>query len=136
MAMTHQTLSAILGGQVGMGDKEIGNVGFNGLSQELASTRAQNIGQQILEFPWLTQGNNGIVGHGVSLLLGDVVGFVTATIRRPFSSHRHQLRRTARPSISQDAAIRSARRAAMKVSVFQWSWGTGLTSRSPIGQRP
>ena len=66
--MTHQPLSAILGGQVGVGCKEIGNFGFNRLCQELASTLPQHVGQQIFEFPWLAQGNNGIVGHGVSLL--------------------------------------------------------------------
>jgi hypothetical protein len=66
--MTHQTLPAILGGQVGMGRKEIGNFGFNRLDQKLASTLAQHVAQQIFEFPWLAQGNNGIVAHGVSLL--------------------------------------------------------------------
>ena len=68
MAMTHQTLPAILGGQVSMGCKEVGNFGLNGLCQKLASALAQNIGQQIFEFPWLAQGNNCIVLHGVSRL--------------------------------------------------------------------
>jgi hypothetical protein len=29
---------------------------------------AQHVGQQIFEFPWLAQGDNGVVLHGVSLL--------------------------------------------------------------------
>jgi hypothetical protein len=60
MAMSNQTLPTILRGQIDMGCKEVGNFGFDRLSQELASTLAQNFGQQILEFPWLTQGNNGV----------------------------------------------------------------------------
>ena len=60
MAMSNQTLPTILRGQIGMGCKEISNFGFNGLCQKLASTLAQNIRQQILEFPWLAQGNNAV----------------------------------------------------------------------------
>jgi hypothetical protein len=68
MAMTHQTLPPIFGGQVGVGCKEIGNFGFNRLCQKLASALPQHVGQQIFEFPWLVQGDNGIFAHGVSLL--------------------------------------------------------------------
>jgi hypothetical protein len=38
------------------------------LSQQLAGALAQHVSQQIFEFPWLAQGYNGIVLHGVSFL--------------------------------------------------------------------
>lgn len=53
-----------------MGCKEFSDFGFDCLSQELARSLAQHIGQQIVEFPWLPQGNNGIHSPGVSLLAG------------------------------------------------------------------
>jgi hypothetical protein len=68
MAVAHQTLPAILGGQVRMGGKKVRHLGFDRSSQELAHSLAQHVGQQIFEFPWLAQGNNGIVLQGVSLL--------------------------------------------------------------------
>jgi hypothetical protein len=68
MAVAHQTLPAILGGQVRMGGKKVRHLGFDRSSQELARSLAQHVGQQIFEFPWLAQGNNGIVLQGVSLL--------------------------------------------------------------------
>ena len=40
MPMTHQTLPAIFGGQVGVGGKEISDFGFNRLCQELAGALA------------------------------------------------------------------------------------------------
>jgi hypothetical protein len=56
MAMTHQTLPAILGGQVSMACEKISNFGFDSLSQQLAGALAQHVSQQIFEFPWLAQG--------------------------------------------------------------------------------
>jgi hypothetical protein len=46
------------------------------------------------------------------------------------------LRRLIGPSNSQGAVIRSHRRAATNVSVFQWPYGTLSTRRSPTPQRP
>ena len=50
-----------------LGKKRV-DFGLNRMRQELASSLAHHVGQQIFEFPWLAQGNNSIVGHGVSLL--------------------------------------------------------------------
>ena len=96
MAMSNQALPAILGGQVGMGCKEISDFGFDRPSQELAGSLAKHVGQQIFEVPWLAKGNNSIVGHGVSLLSGRCGWLITATIRQLLSERRHQLSRIAR----------------------------------------
>jgi hypothetical protein len=99
MAMSNQTLPAILGGQIGMGCKEVSNFGFNRLSQELTRSLPQHVGQQIFEFPWLEKGNNGILFHGVSLLAG----------RCGWLHHRHDTpppRRPPSPTLTHSSTLR------------------------------
>ena len=54
-----------------------GNLRFNGLCQELASSGAEYFGQRIGRHPWMVQRDNTIFRHGVSLLAWRPRGFVT-----------------------------------------------------------
>ena len=53
-------------------------------------TRAgsQNFGERIVDCPFLSKGNNSILGHGVTLLLGGSGGLITNPVTPP-SSPRH-----------------------------------------------
>ena len=59
-------------------------------------TRAgsQNFGEWIVDCPFLSKGNNSILGHGVTLLLGGSGGLITNPVTPP-SSHRHPISRVA-----------------------------------------
>ena len=59
-------------------------------------TRAgsQNFGEWIVDCPFLSKGNNSILGHGVTLLLGGSGGLITNPVTPP-SSHRHPVSRIA-----------------------------------------
>ena len=63
-------------------------------------TRAgsQNFGERIVDCPFLSKGNNSILGHGVTLLLGGSGGLITNPVTPP-SSHRHPVSRITLPSL-------------------------------------
>src|SRR5208282_3398581 len=67
------------------------------------STRAgsQYFSERIVDCPFLSKGNNSILSHGVTLLLGGSGGLITNPVTPP-SSHRHPV-----SSIAQASAIRS-----------------------------
>ena len=68
VAMTHQAPAAVFGLQMFMRRQHGGNLRFNGLCQELASSGAEYCGQRIGRHPWMVQRDNTIFRHGVSLL--------------------------------------------------------------------
>src|ERR1700679_1430542 len=59
-------------------------------------TRAgsQNFRERIVDRPFLSKGDNSILGHGVTLLLGGSGGLITNPVTPP-SSHRHPVSRIA-----------------------------------------
>src|SRR5271166_2533534 len=61
-------------------------------------TRAgsQNFGERIVDCPFLSKGNNSILSHGVTLLLGGSGGLITNPVTPP-SSHRHPVSSIAPP---------------------------------------
>ena len=77
VAMTHQAPAAVFGLQMFMRRQHGGNLRFNGLCQELASSAAEYCGQRIGRHPWMVQRDNTIFRHGVSLLAWRPGGFVT-----------------------------------------------------------
>ena len=68
-------------------------------------TRAgsQNFGEWIVDRPFLSKGNNSILGHGVTLLLGGSGGLITNPVTPP-SSHRHPVSRIAQPERAEDGS--------------------------------
>ena len=77
VAMTHQAPAAVFGLQIFMRRQHGGNLRFNGLCQELASSGAEYFAQRIGRHPWMVQRDNTIFRHGVSLLAWRPGGFVT-----------------------------------------------------------
>ena len=75
--MTHKAPAAVFGLQMFMRRQHGGNLRFNGLCQELASSGAEYCGQRIGRHPWMVQRDNTIFRHGVSLLAWRPGGFVT-----------------------------------------------------------
>ena len=75
--MTHKAPAAVFGLQMFMRRQHGGNLRFNGLCQELASSGAEYCGQRIGHHPWMVQRDNTIFRHGVSLLAWRPGGFVT-----------------------------------------------------------
>ena len=84
--MAHNPTTAVFSDQGGMFAKQGLNLSLNRLLKQPPGAVAQNLGQRILERPWLLQSDNAILGHGVSLLSGKCGWLVTATIRHPLIS--------------------------------------------------
>jgi hypothetical protein len=78
MSVTNQTPMAIIRRQMGVSRKRLGNLGFDRLRQQGARAIAQDLGQRIGDLARLAQGEDLILFHGVSILVGYVAG-----------SHRH-----------------------------------------------
>jgi hypothetical protein len=68
MAVPHHTPTPILGAKMGMRAENIIDFRFNRLGEKLTRTHAQQIRQRVINRTWLTQRNNCILQHGVSLL--------------------------------------------------------------------
>src|SRR5680860_1750636 len=68
MAMPHDAPVAVRGLQLGVLGEKIGDLGLDCLSEQGARTIAQDIGELVVERPWLNQFDDSIVGHGISLL--------------------------------------------------------------------
>ena len=48
--------------------QELRDLRLDGLGQQHARSVAQNVGELVIERPWLNQLDNAIVGQGISLL--------------------------------------------------------------------
>jgi len=66
MAVAHHTLATVLSLQVGVLFKKICCFRLHGFGQKRACSRAQNLGEQVGEIPWLGQRNHISFRHGVS----------------------------------------------------------------------
>src|ERR1700730_16238886 len=68
MPVAHQPAVAIIGQLVGMAAEETRNLGLHGMRQQRSRAVAQNFSQWIRKRSWLSQLDDIILGHGVSLL--------------------------------------------------------------------
>jgi hypothetical protein len=68
MAVTHDASTAVLRPEIDVATQEHCHLGLDGLRQKGPRPGAQHFGQRVFERPWLHELDNGIVGHGVSLL--------------------------------------------------------------------
>ena len=64
------------------------------LGDQPTGARAQDFGERIVDFAFLPEGDNSILGHGVTLLREVRAGLVTNPVTPP-SSHRHPVSRVA-----------------------------------------
>ena len=76
--------------------------------QSAGARRSQDFGERIIDGPFLTEGNNSILGHGVTLLLGGSGGLITNPVTPP-SSYRHPVSPIARTIHRSDARPFSCR---------------------------
>ena len=74
--------------EAGMPGQEVGKLRLDRLLNQTFRPRAQNFTQRIVNFVWLTQRNNSILVHGVTLLREVRAGFDTNPVT-PLQSHRH-----------------------------------------------
>src|SRR5205823_8576258 len=68
MAVAHHAPLARRGLQIGMLCEKLGNLRFDGLSQQRTRAAAQDLREGIGEGPWLGELDDVTVGHGVSLI--------------------------------------------------------------------
>ena len=68
MAVADDALAAILGLEIGMLAEKLGDLRLDCLGQQGTRPVAQDLGELVVERPWLNQFDDVIVGHGISLL--------------------------------------------------------------------
>jgi hypothetical protein len=77
---------------------------FHRLGDQPPRPRAQDFRECVIDRPFLSQGDNSILVHGVTLLLGDSGGLITNPVTPPSSppspSFRHS---STSPSVKRDA---------------------------------
>jgi hypothetical protein len=71
-----------------VGAKEGRKFGLHRLLDQPLRARAQDFSERVVDFVFLAEGNNFILGHGVTLLLGGSGRLDTNPVTPP-SSHRH-----------------------------------------------
>jgi hypothetical protein len=90
MAVANNTLAAILRGEMDMGGERLGNFRLDGLGKQLPRAFAQDFGKGIGKLTRLTQADDGIGFHGVSILSGCVAGSSPPRYAAPLSQPSHQ----------------------------------------------
>jgi hypothetical protein len=84
MPVAHQTPPAIIPRQMGVSRKRLGDLSFNCLRQQGTRAIAQDLGQRIGDLARLAQGDDLILFHGVSILVG-ICGRLTPPLIRRLS---------------------------------------------------
>ncbi len=75
------------------------------LGDQTTRAGSQYFSERIVDCPFLSKGNNSILSHGVTLLLGGSGGLITNPVTPP-SSHRHPVSRIARIGSPSAASFR------------------------------
>ncbi len=68
MTVPHDALAAIFSLQIAMLGEEVRHLRLNSMNEQRSRPVAQNLGERIVDGPWLNQLDDGIGLHGVSLL--------------------------------------------------------------------
>ena len=66
--MSNDTLAAVRQLEIGVRPQERRELGLHGLLDQPLRARAQDFGERVVDFVFLAEGNNSILGHGVTLL--------------------------------------------------------------------
>src|SRR3981081_3626706 len=94
MSGANDARGAVRKGQIGVrGEKRI-EFDLNRPCNQPTSAGSQNFGERIIDFVFLSETDDSILVHGVTLLLGDSGGLVTNPVTPP-SSPRHPVSRIA-----------------------------------------
>ena len=81
----------------GRGQKRL-ELRLDRLGNQPTRAGSQNFGERIVDRPFPTKGNNSILGHRVTLLLGGSGGLITNPVTPP-TSHRHPVPRIAHSNL-------------------------------------
>src|SRR5208282_5534267 len=88
MSVANYALAAVRKGQIGVRGKKRIEFDLNRPCNQPTSAGSQNFGERIIDFVFLSERDDAILVHGVTLLLGDSGGLVTNPVTPP-SSPRH-----------------------------------------------
>jgi hypothetical protein len=88
MSVANDALAAVRKGQIGVRGKKRIEFDLNRPCNQPTSAGSQNFGERIIDFVFLSERDDAILVHGVTLLLGDSGGLVTNPVTPP-SSPRH-----------------------------------------------
>ena len=103
MSVANDTLAAVRKGQIGVRGKKRIEFDLNRPCNQPASAGSQNFGERIIDFVFLSERDDAVLVHGVTLLLADSGGLVTNPVTPP-SSPRHPVSRIARNMTAPDAS--------------------------------
>ena len=92
--MANYALAAVRKGQIAVQGKKRIEFDLNRPCNQPTSAGSQNFGERIIDFVFLSERDDAILVHGVTLLLGDLGGLVTNPVTPP-SSPRHPVSRIA-----------------------------------------
>src|SRR5208282_2594148 len=106
MSVANYALAAVRKGQIGVRGKKRIEFDLNRPCNQPTSAGSQNFGERIIDFVFLSERDDAILVHGVTLLLGDSRGLVTNPVTPP-SPPRHPV-----SSIAPDEADATAWRSA------------------------
>src|SRR5476649_2102870 len=95
MSVVNYALAAVRKGQIAVRGKKRIEFEFNRPCNQPTSAGSQNFGERIIDFVFLSERDDAILVHGVTLLLGDSGGLVTNPVTPP-SSPRHPVSSIAR----------------------------------------
>src|SRR5208282_5282798 len=95
MSVANYALAAVRKGQIGVRGKKRIEFDLNRPCNQPTSAGSQNFGERIIDFVFLSERDDAILVHGVTLLLGDSGGLVTNPVTPP-SPPRHPVSSIAR----------------------------------------
>jgi hypothetical protein len=78
MSVANYALAAVRKGQIGVQGKKRIEFDLNRPCNQPTSAGSQNFGERIIDFVFLSERDDAILVHGVTLLLGDSGGLVLA----------------------------------------------------------
>ena len=82
MPVPNDALAAVRQLEIGVRAQEGRKFSLHRLLDQPLRARAQDFGERIVDFVFLTEGNNFILGHGVTLLREVRVGWTPTPLRR------------------------------------------------------
>jgi hypothetical protein len=98
--MPNDPLAAVRQLKIGMRAQEGRELGLHRLLDQPPRAKAEDFSERVVDFVFLTQGDNFILGHGVTLLREVRIGWIPTPLRRLPRAFHHPLSRIARSQAS------------------------------------
>src|ERR1035438_6867721 len=104
MSVANYALAAVRKGQIAVRGKKRIEFDLNRPCNQPTSAGSQNFGERIIDIVFLSERDDAILVHGVTLLLGDSGGLVTNPVTPP-SSPRHPVSSIAQDILAADLVV-------------------------------